>query len=68
MQKYLEENGISTLVHYPIAIHNQKAYEDDNLNKCEFAETIAKEELSLPLYYGMTDEEIEYVINIINKY
>lgn len=68
LQKYLEENGIGTVIHYPISIAKQKAYCDDKLNDLEIAKTIADQELSLPLYYGMTDEEINYVIDIINKY
>lgn len=68
LQKYLEENGIGTVIHYPISIAKQKAYRDDKLNDLEIAKTISNQELSLPLYYGMTDEEINYVIDIINKY
>lgn len=68
LQKYLEDNGIGTVIHYPISIAKQKAYRNDKLNDLEIAKTIANQELSLPLYYGMTDEEINYVIDIINKY
>jgi len=68
LQKYLEENGIGTVIHYPISIAKQKAYRDDKLNDLEIAKTIADQELSLPLYYGMTEKEINYVIDIINKY
>ena len=64
----LKDNGIDTLIHYPISIAKQKAYKFDKLNDLEIAEQISKEELSLPLYYGMTDEEVEYVIKIINNF
>ncbi len=68
LQEYLKNNGIETLIHYPISIAKQQAYKFDKLNDLEIAEQISKEELSLPLYYGMADEEVEYVINIINNF
>lgn len=68
LQKYLEKNGISTVIHYPISIAKQLAYKEDNLDDLEIASIIADEELSLPLYYGMTEEEINYVIEVLNKY
>ena len=68
LQKYLEKKGIQTMIHYPIPIAKQKAYSKDNLNNTKIANQISKEELSLPLYYGMTKEEIDYVIDTINKY
>lgn len=67
-KKYLEENGVGFVEHYPTAIHNQGAYKDDNLGVFPFAEEIAATEVSLPMYYKMTDEEIDYVIDVINKY
>lgn len=68
LQAYLKENGIDTLVHYPISIAKQKAYKLDKLNDLEIANQISNEELSLPLYYGMKKEEVEYVIDTINKF
>lgn len=70
LQAYLEEKGIHTLIHYPIPIHLQKAYADLGYKKGDFpiAEQISETELSLPLYPGMTDEEINYIIDAINKF
>ncbi len=68
LQKYLAKHDIETGIHYPISIAKQKAYKSDMLNDLPIAKQIADEELSLPLYYGMTDEEINYVIDTINKY
>lgn len=69
-QNYLKEKGIGTVIHYPIAMHLQDAYKDLGYEQGDFpiAEKIAEEELSLPLYYGMTEEEIDYVIETINYY
>lgn len=70
LEKYLNDNGIGTNKHYPIPIHMQECYKDLDINKGELpvAEEISATELSLPLYYGMTDEEIDYVIECINSF
>ena len=61
--EYLENNSIGTLIHYPVPPHLQAAYA--YLGYCEgdfpITEQYAKEVLSLPIYNGMTEEEIEYV-------
>ena len=69
-QKYLLKNKINTLIHYPIAIHNQKAYSDCGYTdkNLPIATQIANEAISLPLYYGLTNKEIKYIIDTINKY
>lgn len=67
---YLKDNGIETLIHYPIPIHLQKAYVDLGYKSGDFpvAETISKTVLSLPIWYGMKDDEINYVINVLNQW
>lgn len=69
-QKYLEENGVGTVIHYPIPPHLSKAYEYLGYKKGDFpiTEKYAETVLSLPLYNGMTDEEQTYVIEVINRY
>lgn len=70
LMNYLKDNGIGTLIHYPVPIHLQKAYADLGYNVGDFpiAETISKTELSLPIWYGMKADEINYVISILNKW
>jgi len=68
LKEYLEENNISTMIHYPIAITKQNAYIEYNDLNYPLAEKYANEVLSLPMYYGLTDEEVKYIIDIINKY
>lgn len=70
LQRYLKDNGIGTLIHYPIPMHLQKAYEDLGFKKGDFplSEKIADEVLSLPMWYGMKAEEVEYVIEKINNW
>lgn len=69
-EKYLKDNEILTVKHYPIPMHLQEAYSDLELKEGDLpiAEEISKTVLSLPMFYGMTDEEINYVIDIINKF
>ena len=70
LEEYLREKGIMTLKHYPIPMHMQKAYEDLNIRKGELpiAEKISDEVLSLPMFYGMSDDEITYVIQSLNDW
>lgn len=70
LQEYLKSRGIDTLIHYPIPMHLQRAYENLGLEKGSYpaAEKISQEVMSLPMYYGMQDGEIEYVIDNINSF
>ncbi len=70
LANYLDKEGISTNKHYPIPMHMQGAYAELGIKKGELplAEEISETELSLPMYYGMKDEEIEYVIEKVNNF
>ena len=67
---FLQEKGLGINKHYPIAIHLQECYKDMGLKEGDLpiAEEIAATQLSLPMYYGMTDEEIQYVIDCVNAF
>ncbi len=70
LAQYLEQKGIGTNKHYPIPMHLQECYADLGIAEgaLPIAEEISRTELSLPMYYGMTDEEIDYVIDAINAF
>lgn len=68
LQKYLTENEIQTLIHYPIPPHKQQAYKEWNEQSFPISEKIHEEILSLPISPVMTAEEIEKVIEILNKF
>ncbi len=70
LQEYLDEYGIKTNRHYPIPIHLQKAYKDLNIHEGELpiAEMISNTEISIPMYYGLSNENVNYIIDTINKY
>lgn len=70
LEAYLHEKNIETNRHYPTPIHLQESFGKYGLTKGIFpvAEMISETELSLPMYYGMTEEELAYVIDTINKF
>lgn len=68
LQKYLTENGIQTLIHYPIPPHKQMAYKEWNDLSLPITEQIHEEVLSLPISPMMIDSEIKIVAQIINEY
>lgn len=67
---YLKEQGVGTIIHYPIPPHLSQAYAYLGHKKGDFpiAEQYAEEVLSLPMYNGMTAEEQDYVIEKINSF
>jgi dTDP-4-amino-4,6-dideoxygalactose transaminase len=70
LQKYLADNKIGTLIHYPIPPHLQKAYEHLGLKKGDFpiSEEIADTCLSLPMWPGMTEKDAAFVCKTIKRY
>jgi len=68
LQKYLNDNNIQTLIHYPIPPHKQKAYKEWNNLSFSITEKIHNEVLSLPISEVMENMEIEKVIDKINKF
>lgn len=69
-QRFLADNYIGTQAHYPIPPHLSEAYIylGHKLGDFPITEEYANTVLSLPLYEGMTEEEINYVIDTINRY
>ena len=67
---WLNQKGIGTNKHYPIPIHLQECYKNLGYKKGDFpiAEEISRTELSIPIYYGMTDDEVDYVIEAVNSF
>lgn len=70
LENHLDKHGISHQIHYPFAMHQHQAYLDLGYQPGNFpvAEMAAAQEISLPIYYGMTDEQIDYVVGVINAY
>lgn len=70
LEKFLNDAGIGTNKHYPIPMHLQECYKDLGFKEGDFpiAEEISATELSIPMYYGLTDEEVQYVIDRVNEF
>ncbi len=70
LMKYLDEKGITTIIHYPIPPHLSQAYEYLGMKEGDLpiTESCANEVLSLPIYAGMTKKEQNYVCDCINSF
>lgn len=70
LEAFLNERGIGTNKHYPTPMHLQGAYAGLGIpaGALPIAEEISATELSLPMFYGMTDEQVEWVIESINEF
>lgn len=68
LQQYLSDNGIQTVIHYPIPPHKQSAYQEWNNLSYPISEEIHAHVLSLPLSNVMTREQVDKVISIVNAY
>ena len=68
LQKYLTEQGVQTLIHYPIPPHKQLAYKGWNELSFPITEKIHQEILSLPISPVMTNKEVQVVVNVINSF
>lgn len=67
---FLGERGVQTNRHYPIPIHLQGAYGDLGFKEGDYpiAEEISKTQLSLPMYYGLSEDDQRYVIDLVNSF
>ena len=72
LHDYLADKGIGTVIHYPIAPHKQECYAKEGWNMPQLSlpitEAIADTELSLPISPCMTKEQVEWVVECVNKF
>ena len=72
LHDYLEQNGVGTVCHYPIAPHKQECYVNAEWNMPQMnlpiTEKLADEELSLPIGPAITLEEVKQVVELINRF
>ncbi|UYZ57450.1 DegT/DnrJ/EryC1/StrS family aminotransferase [Hymenobacter latericus] len=70
LQKHLADAGIGTLIHYPVPPHLQQAYAHLDMKPGQFpiAEELAKSSLSLPMWPGMGEKEVNIVANAVRNY
>lgn len=70
LEMHMNLSGIGTNKHYPIPLHFQKSYQNKGMPKGSYpiAEEISKTELSIPMFYGMSNDEIQRVIDSLNEF
>lgn len=70
LKKYLSENGIETVIHYPIPVHLHEAYYELGLKKGDYkmSEKYANEILSIPMWYGISKEQVKFVCDRLNEW
>ncbi len=68
LEKWLNKRGIGTVKHYPVPIHKQEAYNEMNAMHFPVAEEISSTVISIPMYYGISDDQIQFVIDTINEF
>ena len=72
LHDYLEQNGVGTVCHYPIAPHKQECYDKESWNTPQLSlpitERLADEELSLPIGPAITLEEVAEVVRLVNLF
>lgn len=69
-KKYLEDNGIPSMIYYPVPLHLQKAYRKPEFGVGSFpvTEHLSKVVISLPIHTEMTNEELAYICESIKAY
>jgi dTDP-4-amino-4,6-dideoxygalactose transaminase len=68
LQKYLLDNGIQTLIHYPLPPHKQNAYTEWNNDSYPISEQIHNEVLSLPISGVQSLEDTKKIVQVINEF
>lgn len=68
LQQYLSDNGVQTVIHYPIPPHKQECYKEWNEQSYPITELIHAEELSLPMSPTMSQEEVQEVVRLVNLF
>ena len=68
LQEYLKENGIQTLIHYPIPPHKQECYKEWNERSYPISERIHAQELSIPMNQVVSKKEAEEVVRVLNAF
>lgn len=68
LQRYMLENGVQTLIHYPIPPHKQECYKEWEERSYPISEQIHRRELSLPISPAMTIDDAQQVVSLLNRY
>ncbi|HAF28040.1 MAG TPA: transcriptional regulator [Bacteroidales bacterium] len=68
LQKLLKDNGIPSMIYYPVPLHFQKAYKKKNTEVFSVTERLSRTVLSLPIHTEITREEQEFIVSSIIEF
>ena len=68
LKSFLEKNNIMTSIHYPVIPQDQNAYSNQSFEDSPIARELAETSLSLPIFPGITDEQIHIIVNTISNF
>lgn len=69
LQAHLKDNGVETLIHYPVPLHKQEAFEEAKVyGQLKQTELRSNQILSLPIYPWLKDEEVHYIIDCVKNF
>ena len=68
LQAYLKENGVETVIHYPIPPHKQQCYKEWNMLELPITELIHEQELSIPCHQALTHKEVDTIVDLLNAF
>lgn len=68
-KRYLEENGVPSMIYYPIPLHQQPAYKQEtSVNSFPITEMLSEQVISLPIHTEMTTDELEYISTVVHNF
>ena len=70
LHEYLNENNIPNAIYYPVALHNQKAYQDPRYKEDDFVNTnqLVETVISLPIHTEFSEEQQDVIINAVLEF
>lgn len=68
LKSYLYDKGIPSMIYYPMPVHHQVAYQNILHSDLKISEQLSKEVLSIPIHTELSDEEIQYICDSINRF
>ncbi|MEG2339176.1 MAG: DegT/DnrJ/EryC1/StrS family aminotransferase, partial [Odoribacter sp.] len=68
LKAFLQEEGIPSMIYYPIPLHQQKGYQKVNTASFPTAERLSREVLSIPIHTEMTKQQLEYITHTIRSF
>lgn len=68
LMEHLKNDGIPSMVYYPVPLHKQEAYQKFSSQNCPISEKLVQEVISLPMHTEMTEEQTKYIIQSINNF